>query len=155
MVKNKKSLQMLLEKREWENYDLLQVGFILPGILNKIIYVYSNSENVFFRILGKIANAIRIQKVTSKMRINDVLTSKKNIVANQFFPGTHAYIISRSMAQRILSVKGPQMYSADLFYMSLAQMRSFKIARLRKSLFGQTKSIPSIDQRFLSKEGMI
>jgi len=155
MVKNRRSLGYLLEKREWENYDLLQVGFILPGFLNKINYVYSNFENIFFRIFGKVANAMKIHAITSKMRINDALSSKKNIITNQFFPGTHAYIISRSMAEKILYIKGSQIYSADLFYMSLAQMRSFKIARLKKSIFGQSNSDPSIDHRFLLKEDLI
>jgi GR25 family glycosyltransferase involved in LPS biosynthesis len=154
-VKDRKSLEILLEKRDWENYDLLQVGFILPGILNKITYIYTNYENLFFRIIGKVASAVKIHTITRKMRINEVLKSKSNVAANQFFPGTHAYIISRSMAQKILSIKGPQMYSADLFYMSLAQMRSFKIARLRKSVFGQSNTTPSISQRFLSKEDLI
>jgi|688.fasta_scaffold177357_2 GR25 family glycosyltransferase involved in LPS biosynthesis len=152
VVKNRKSLETLLEKRAWENYDLLQVGFILPGFLNKITYMYLNIENKFFRIIGKISSAIKISSVGDKMRIHDALTSEKNIVTNQFFPGTHAYIISRPMAQKILSIKGAQIYSADLFYISLAQMRTFSIARLKKSIFGQSKSAPSIVQRFLREK---
>jgi GR25 family glycosyltransferase involved in LPS biosynthesis len=129
--------------------DLLQLGFLLPGLFNRIRWVYEEIEKCFFFGLSLISYLKPFRKLQGRMRVIEALTLRFHITNSSFLPGTHAYLIRRNFAQSILK-EDPGVLSADEFFISLSKMRSFRMARLSRSVISQSKSLPSITSRYKS-----
>lgn len=132
-------------------FDLLQIGFLVPGFYNKFRMVFEEIEKLFFKLLSKIAVITKLHSISSRLRVREAGTTPFWMTASSFLPGTHAYLISRSLASAIVT-EGASNLSADEYFIALAKMRSFKIGRLWKSRVGQNGSQPSIQQRFKIEE---
>jgi hypothetical protein len=132
-------------------YDLVQIGFLLPGFYNKFRIVFEEVEKLTFKILGWVAALLKYQSISSRLRVREASSTAIWMTSSSFLPGTHAYLISSSLAEAII-MEGASNLSADEYFISLAKMRSFKIGRLWKSQVGQNSSHPSIQQRFKRQE---
>lgn len=132
-------------------YDLVQIGFLLPGFYNKFRIVFEEVEKFTFKMLGKLAALLKDKSINSRLRVREASSTAIWMTSSSFLPGTHAYLISRSLAEAII-MEGASNLSADEYFISLAKMRSFKIGRLWKSQVGQNSSQPSIQQRFKRQE---
>lgn len=85
---------------------------------------------------ARVKRAIQVRLIEKKLDIGP-------LIADEFLPGTQAYIISRSFAQKIALLNKPIFLSADLFMMCVANMRGFRVFRLTKSLVTQDLSFES------------
>jgi GR25 family glycosyltransferase involved in LPS biosynthesis len=141
---------------EWakkEKVDLLQLGFLLPGKLNHIINVCKITEASLFRLIYRLCSFpfIGRLKLQNRLRVRLFGITNKNYLPDFFSPGTHSYLISRKLAEQLLAMNSPQFLSADEFFISLSQMRSYKIFRSIFSSVTQSNSTPSINSRFLRR----
>lgn len=143
--------ELNMDKWSSTEYDLVQIGFLLPGFYNKFRIVFEEIEKLFFKLLSKIALLLKLQSLSSRLRVREATATPIWMTASSFLPGTHAYLINRSLAEAIIK-EGASNLSADEYFISLAKMRSFKIGRLWKSQVGQNGSQPSILKRFKWEE---
>ncbi len=146
----------LLNSSELSNWDLIQIGFITPGFLNKFTCAYRNVEQYFFKGISYISalNSLTRRIFGNRLRVHLASRVPSTFVGDDFLPGTHAYLISRDMAKSILSLNTPQFLSADDFYTALSHMRSFRCIRVRTALVSQ-KDFPGFGgKRFRNQEKM-
>lgn len=140
-IKDTKKFQGLLSKSWLGNWDIIQLGFVAPGIKVKARVKYLNFE---FRCIKAFSRFLYITSsgsltLMSRMRIKTALETPQGFLVDDFQPGTHAYLISRTAASAVLNMNNPQFLSADDFYMALARMRSLKFIRPYKSFVSQKK----------------
>jgi GR25 family glycosyltransferase involved in LPS biosynthesis len=145
-----KKFQKFLNNLELEKYDLLQIGFLLPGLLNRMRWIYEELEKLFFYTLGFFAAIVGLRSLSNRLRVAESRSAPLNFTQSSFMPGTHAYLISRHMALTLTNLDTPQL-SADEFLIALSKMRSFRMSRFWRSLITQSNSAPSINNRFLRR----
>lgn len=142
----------LLNQFPLSKWDLVQIGFLTQGPVNKFSRIYKNFETDLIRVLIKVSNYSEIlrKKYSGRLRIERTRDLPKGFVPDDFMPGTHAYLISRDLASIALNLNNPQFLSADDFFTALAKMRAFRCARLKKSNIGQNQ-LPGLGpERFIS-----
>ena len=147
----------LLEKSELvSGYDLLQIGFLVTNIFDRLAYKFANISDIFYKTLSRYSRlSLPFSKsLSSKFLVYGQDSISFKIVRGNFRAGAHAYIVTRNFAEGLLKLNTPIVFSTDQFYISLAAMNSFKIARLRKSIIGQSKSPSSVDKRFVSQKSL-
>ena len=144
-------LALYLKKMRTSNIDLLQIGFLLPGLMNKIRWLFEEIEKNIFRTLYLVSRIKPLRGLSSRMRVHEAGIVKSELTLNSFLPGTHAYIINRKLAKSILDANS-FVLSADEFFIALAKMRSHRICRLKFSAISQSNSKPSIEDRFVGCE---
>jgi len=130
--------------------DFLQIGFLITNIVDYIEYRLSNLVDFLAKVLNRFSR-IRIlpaNLLSNKFLVYDQDGVPFQVVTHNVRPGAHAYIVSCNFAQTLVTFNNPILFSADQFYISLAQMRSFRMGRLRKALILQTNSQSSVSQRF-------
>jgi len=132
-VKALKSLRQFLEGNEFLNYDLVQIGFLLPGIDTRVKKFLANLESLIFKFLGALMGYGFFGRHSDRMRIQIYRKTRLNLIADDCLPGAHFYIVGREFAASILELNDPQFLSIDDFYTSLSKMRTFRMARVRSS----------------------
>jgi hypothetical protein len=128
--------------------DFFQLGFLITGPTDRIqvlVNGYVDASLKFLRFASKGAKNLK-----GKLLIREQFGIPFNVVCNDIRPGAHAYIVSREFARAAQKINSPEFLSADAVFMSMGWMRSFKMLRLRKSVFGQSKSQTSITERFIN-----
>jgi GR25 family glycosyltransferase involved in LPS biosynthesis len=133
-----------------DGQDFLQIGYLITNIVDYIEYKLSNLVDFFAKILNRFSKILIFSDnfLSNRFLVYDQDGVPFQVVTHNVRPGAHAYIVSRTFAQTLISFNNPILFSADQFYMSLAQMRSFRMGRLRKALVLQTNSQSSVSQRF-------
>lgn len=140
-----KELSLLLQLSP----DIVQFGFLTPGIDTRIKILISNFENTFFRILGSALKVLN-HDFQNRLRVRRLLDVPNGYVVDDFQPGAHCYLVSRKAATIILQLNKPQYLSIDDFFTGLARMRSLKFLRRRRSISGQKPFVPWQGDRFTS-----
>jgi len=148
LFKNPKKFSKFLTSLETERHDLLQIGFVLPGIFNRLRWIFEEIEKLIFYFLGFVSKIIGLKSLSKRLRIAEASNLTLGYTQSSFLPGTHAYLINKKMASTLVSLDSPQ-FSADEFFIALSKMRSFRMARLWRSLITQSNSAPSINNRFV------
>jgi GR25 family glycosyltransferase involved in LPS biosynthesis len=148
LIKNPKKFSSFLESLYMEQFDLLQIGFLLPGMFNRMRWIFEELEKLIFYSLGFISRNLGLKSLSQRLRIAEARSVSVRFTQSSFLPGTHAYLINRKMALALMSLDSPQ-FSADEFFIALSKMRSFKMARFWRSLITQSNSAPSINDRFV------
>lgn len=149
-----KRVTSILISSELQSWDLVQIGFITPGLLNKLTRIYRNMEHNFFKVVYYIStrNKFAQRILGDRLRVRLAGMVPSGFIGDDFLPGTHAYLISKQMAQSILRLNSPQFLSADDFYTALSHMRSFSCIRSKVSHVGQ-KDFPKFGgERFKNQE---
>jgi hypothetical protein len=101
----------------------------------------------------------QILKIMSRLILPKFLGAKfliqeqKNVpfkfIKNDIRAGAHAYFVSKNFAMSMQEINSsPTFLSADQLYMSLGEMRTFNMVRLRKSQINQDSSPSSVINRF-------
>jgi GR25 family glycosyltransferase involved in LPS biosynthesis len=80
--------------------------------------------------------------------LRNSLNLKYPLIYHSFEPGTHAYIISRKLAEFLIQCNSPTFLAADLYLMGFAKAGNSKSIRISKTLCKQTNSPSSIRERF-------
>lgn len=145
-VVNDISFQESVETFTNSNFDVIQLGFLKPGLRNKIDITLYNMETRVFRYLAKFVGLNKRIKASldGRMRIKIAKKTPKGWVADRFEAGTHCYIISRKAAESALNLNQPQFLSADDFFGAFAKMRHHKFIRPYRSIVDQ-KPFPSFE----------
>lgn len=129
-------------------FDLIQIGFLKFGFLDRFDVLVKNATDLIYKFLHKMSKYLPSLNLDSRLFISSQRGIDAGLVLANIRPGAHAYIVSRKMAEALLEINSPAFLSTDLLYMALGQMRSFKMVRTRRSIVGQSKSKSSIENRF-------
>jgi GR25 family glycosyltransferase involved in LPS biosynthesis len=135
-------------------FDFLQIGFLVTNAIDAIQFIFHNLKDFFLKTLNKFSKTSMpfSQFIRSKYLVYDQDETHVLIVKHNVRAGAHAYVVNREFAQVLLQLNRPIIFSTDQFYISLATMRSFKMARVRKSIVSQSSSQSSIQKRFTSQK---
>ncbi len=150
LIVKPKKFSRLLQSRQIEKHDLMQIGFLLPGMLNRLRWCFEELEKVFFYTFGHLSKSIGLKSFLPRLRIAEANNSSLRYTQSSFLPGTHAYLINKKMAAALIELDSSHL-SADEFFIALSKMRSFRMARVRRSLITQSNSAPSINERFVMR----
>ena len=150
-IENASKFLNLIKDPKLKEFDLIQIGFLKPGLDTRIKILFSNMEALVFRALGRICKYSKFAQLQfgNRMRVKAYSNIPKGFVIDDFQPGAHCYLISKRFACLILNLNEPQFLSIDDFYIALSKMRSFSIIRLRKSIVSQNSFPAWVGSRFL------
>jgi hypothetical protein len=133
-----RNLFATLQSKEILSYDVIQLGWITPGLDNKIKRKYSDLEHFFFRTLHKLLVKMNRKSLNlGRLRVRNSGKTPKGFIPDDFQPGGQFYLVSREFAQAILKLNEPQFLATDDLYIALARMRSLKFIRSKKNLVSQ------------------
>lgn len=146
-----KTLFKVLNSPRIYKYDLVQLGYLRPGPDISIRVMVANLETMVFRMLGVVGKfpLLRQKSFTKRLRVAEAVATPWGFTVDDFQPGAHSYLISRSMATAVLKLNNPQFLSIDDFFTSFSQMRSFYSIRVRRSLINQAPYPKWQGDRFL------
>jgi GR25 family glycosyltransferase involved in LPS biosynthesis len=138
-IDNPSVLNGILATDSTFEFDLLQLGFLLPGVDTQLKFRLSNSQQAGFRVLSIISNFSPLVGFHFKhrMRVKEAASAPKGIVLYDCLPGAHCYLISRRFAASVIRLNQPQFLSIDDFYSALSKMRAFRMGRVKRSLVSQ------------------
>lgn len=145
-----KRFSRLLQSRQIEKHDLMQIGFLLPGMFNRLRWCFEELEKIVFYTFGHFSKTIGLKSFLPRLRIAEANYSSLRYTQSSFLPGTHAYLINKKMAAALIQLDSSHL-SADEFFIALSKMRSFRMARVWRSLITQSNSAPSINVRFVMR----
>ena len=149
-----KNFSRKIESIESEkSYDFIQLGFLKINTKESLEILYSNFYDFFLKLIEKITKKYGrlFPKISQKVFIGRQNNVSWGYVIDDVRSGAQAYVVSRRFAEAMLRVNDPVFLSTDLLYISFSQMRTLRMARLRKSIVGQNKMKSSVQSRFLMK----
>lgn len=119
-------------------YDVIQLGWIVPGLDNRIELIYEKIEDCFFRFIHNLLSIFR-PKSQHLMRLRPSTHGKapREFIPDSFQPGGHCYVVSRTFASLVLQINEPQFLATDDLYIALAKMRSVRFIRSKINIAGQ------------------
>jgi hypothetical protein len=131
--------------------DFFQFGYLVTSPMDRLELILANLMDVFLKILSKVCSSSnRLQrKLGSRLLLVEQKGLPLNIVPNDIRAGGQAYLVSRRFAEASRFMNTPAFTSADGMFMTLGDVRSFRMFRFRKVLIAQTSSPTSVDQRYL------
>jgi len=138
-LKSIHELSNRIENLKGFEWDMVQLGFLKPGVDTRIKILIANTEGSIFKFLGKVSRLpiLPTKSFASRMRVKQSLNTPKGFVVDDCQPGAHFYLVRRSFCQSISTLNDPQFLSIDDFYTALSRMRTFKMLRVRKNLVTQ------------------
>ena len=121
------------------DWDMVQFGFLNPGLDTRIKLLIARLDNVFFRYLGLLSQVpgFKSRKFSSRMRVRQSLATPRGFIIDDCQPGAHFYLVTRSFCQSISTLNNPQFLSIDDFYTALSRMRTFRMLRVKRNLVTQ------------------
>jgi GR25 family glycosyltransferase involved in LPS biosynthesis len=154
LIRDRKKFGKLVKILLKEDFDLAQVGWLTTGLDVVLLRTYESSLYFAFRALNKLSRfSHKLSKVLEKkLRPRRTLEVPKFAIPDSFFPGAHAYIVSRNLAETVLKLNNPTFLATDDFYVALSKMRSFNVFRTKKPfVVQQGESSAGID-RFTQRQ---
>ena len=145
-IRDSRKFMETLAKLETLKFDLVQLGFLSIGIRNRMNILIENLQALLLRIfliLGKMHLPI-FQSHLNRMRIRLIRDTPIGYVPNSFQAGSHAYAISRNLAQAILGDHKSFVLPADGFLSALAGAGGITSFRRIRSLVGQKSFLGSM-----------
>jgi GR25 family glycosyltransferase involved in LPS biosynthesis len=129
-----------------QDLDFLQVGYITSSFGEKISLGVENfRDSILKGILLLLKMSYRGKGLISqRLLLRERVGLQFNVVLNSAGAGTHAYIVNRKIASELLKMNTPMFLSADDFFIALAKMRIFRMARFRRTKVSQSQSKSSI-----------
>ncbi len=133
---------------DFDTVDLLQIGFCVHGnrLANRDRYSAQRKLILglnFFNLLDTSLCQKLVKHFYGK-EFTRLGSSGLPVVKNSFELGTHAYLMSRRFAQRVLDFNTPVFLPADLAFIELVETKNFDAFRLLKSVIKQSDSPSSI-----------
>ena len=140
----------IIDEMKRNRLDFMQIGFLHLHIVDVVSIHVRNFHNLLLkkRVFGSVLSFFGFQEgIRSK---NQYWRSEipSDFILNDIRYGAHAYIISPQFSKRISQLNSPTFLAADDFFVSLGKMKSFRMARLRKSLVSQGSFESSFDVRY-------
>lgn len=129
---------------EDSNLDFLQLGFLRTTLKESIYILIENTYDSLIRLFGFLEMKILRSRNSRKLLVQERKLLSRKFVYADIRPGAHAYIINRDAAEYFVGLNNPIFLSTDDLFMAVAPMRHIRMARVRKSLVGQSGSSSSI-----------
>jgi GR25 family glycosyltransferase involved in LPS biosynthesis len=123
------------------NFDILQIGFL--ELENEMKYKSILISKVEVHLTKKIKEVImKVKLLAGQKKLIAYINKKINILEYQmivpeFLSGTHAYLIHREMAEKLLRYNDPIVFGADLAIQVLGLSGNWRIYRTPVSLASQ------------------
>jgi hypothetical protein len=131
--------------------DFFQFGYLVTSPMDRLELILANSLDVFLKVLNRVCSISN--NLQSKLGSRLLLVEQKglplNIVPNDIRAGGQAYLVSRRFAEASKFMNTPAFTSADGMFITLGDVRSFRMFRFRKVLIAQSNSPTSVDKRYL------
>jgi GR25 family glycosyltransferase involved in LPS biosynthesis len=122
------------------DFDILQIGYLKNrGRLD--------SGKFDFLVRWKFKCLYLIQKFKISRQQLVLAWGGQILIPDSFEAGTHAYVCSRAMAEKLITFNNPVILAADLALIQIARSKTQKCFRLAQSLVGQSNSVSSINLR--------
>lgn len=149
LVRRPSSLRDLDSVMVRNRITFLQIGYLSPGIAMRASKARVNLRDHLTKIYTNAGPGMPgSQLALERSRLLREWTSlERGVVLDDIRPGAHAYVVERGFARTLIEVE-QSFLSTDLYYMSLGEMRSFRMARLTQSAIDQTGHTTSITNRF-------
>jgi hypothetical protein len=131
--------------------DFFQLGYLITSPLDRIEFFLYNSFDRTLKILNWICSRSNIlrNQLGNRLLIREQAGLPWRVIPNDIRAGGQAYLVSRKFALASRFMNSPSFTSADGVFISLGDVRTFRMFRFRKSLINQTNSITSVQQRYL------
>ena len=131
--------------------DFLQVGFLIVSPIDIGIYLLSEIWDSTLKLLSRVAVLpfFRTSQFFNRLLIQEQVNVPWCVVPNNIRPGGQSYIVSRKFASAALYMNTPSFNTTDAFYMSLGDVRTFKMYRMRRNMIKQSNSPSSVQSRFI------
>ena len=137
---------------EKPSFDFLQLGFLGSSPSLRLEILIKNSWAFILKVLSSCAERnipYLSERVSRKLTVREYLGLGRGIVLNNIMPGAHAYLVSRKFAEEIIGLSEKPFLAIDNLYMALGDMKTYKMARLKKSIISQRTSPTSIRERYI------
>lgn len=133
------------------NPDFFQLGYLVTSPVDRIEMALANSFDVVLKLINKFCSFSSLfkKRFGARLLVSEQSGLPWSVVANDIRAGGHAYLVSRKFAEASVFMNTPAFTSADGVFMSLGDVRSFRMYRIRKSVIDQTDSPTSVEQRYL------
>jgi hypothetical protein len=131
--------------------DFFQLGYLITSPLDRIELFFNDSFDRILKLLSKLCSfsVLLNKRLGGRLLIREQKLIPWNVVPNDIRAGGQAYLVSRKFALASKYMNTPSFTSADGMFISLGDVRSFRMFRFRKSLINQTDSVTSVHQRYL------
>lgn len=131
--------------------DFFQFGYLVTSHIDRLDLFTANSFDLLLKWLRNMCAVSRgiNRKFGSRLLIQEQIGVSSNFIPNDIRAGGQAYLVSRKFAEASKCMNTPAFTSADGVFMSLGDVRSFRMYRARKSLIVQTNSPTSVEQRYI------
>ena len=141
-IRNSKKLsEVLIDSRIYE-FDVVQLGWVVPGLRARFSILYTDLEHKVFRIVHHFLRVFFPKSSHLKrLRVQRSGRAPRGFIPDNFLPGGQFYLISKKFALSIQELNDPQFLATDDAYMALAKMRNFSFIRSKDNLVRQ-KSFP-------------
>ena len=163
-----------ISRLDFNTFDVLQIGFLPLNsrwnyVLSEfLIYFRIKVSRIVIKNLIKLfsfpilsntrilkATSLRSKLVSRNLRIEELDELEQKIDGNvillsEFRSGTHAYLVTRRGAQKLLDYNVPTILGADLAFQMLAISMSLRVLRLSSSVAGQDDTPVSVGQHHLA-----
>jgi GR25 family glycosyltransferase involved in LPS biosynthesis len=133
-----------------DSFDFVQLGYLKTSIRDLLDLRIANFQDIGLKILCRFLSIIQQHNIlNSKLRLREQMAVPFSFVRNDIRAGGQAYLVSHNFALASQFMNQPAFLSADGVFISLGDVRSFKMFRSRKSQVNQTDSPSSVQQRYL------
>lgn len=131
--------------------DFFQFGYLVTGPLDRIDLHLKNTFDLVLKLLQKACTVSKYlnRRFGTRLLVKEQVGLPNTILPNNIRAGGQAYLVSRKFALAAQQMNSPAFTSADGMFMTLGDVRSFRMFRFRKSLINQTDSVTSVSQRYL------
>jgi GR25 family glycosyltransferase involved in LPS biosynthesis len=131
--------------------DFFQLGFLITSPVDRIKFFLNNTFDLTLKILNWICSCSKLvrNQLGSRLLIREQAGLPWCVIPNDIRAGGQAYLVSRKFALASRFMNSPCFTSTDGVFISLGDVRSFRMFRFRKSLINQTNSVTSVQQRYL------
>jgi GR25 family glycosyltransferase involved in LPS biosynthesis len=145
-IKSRRKFARAISRCDWERFDLIQLGFLYMDFWHQLDIFLKLSKNFVFQTLGLISkcNYTFNLKMQSKLEIRKRNFVPPGFIVDDLRSGSHAYLISKKMAQELLDMSDAIYLPVDGFLGTLQYTNRFRLIRSKSSLVRQRKSLSSI-----------
>jgi GR25 family glycosyltransferase involved in LPS biosynthesis len=131
--------------------DFLQLGYLVTSPLDRGFFLLSQVWDLTLKIMNR---ARRIPLISKLDFFNKFLILEQSrvpwaLVPNLIRPGGQSYVVSRNFAEAAKFMNSPTFNTTDGYFLSLGDMRTFRMFRTRESVIHQSSSETSVKQRFI------
>jgi GR25 family glycosyltransferase involved in LPS biosynthesis len=140
-----------IEKALKVNPDFFQLGYLVTSSLDRLELIFNNLFDRCLKLLSNLCSfsILLNRRFGGRLLIREQESLPWDVIPNEIRAGGQAYLVSRKFALASKFMNTPPFTSADGMFISLGDVRTFRMFRFRKSLINQTDSMTSVHQRYL------